>query len=403
MEFRDYIDAVVEEKIQEIIVGDSDVVKQLKKISEEDAKVELYKRLIENHGRINSIAAKKYELSDLITSPEFSYFFPKVITKMAGEVFENQLVITSLLEEIEIDPGPSLTIQIPQFIGAFGQDLDVGEAGEYPELTLKVAGGAIATVTIGKAGVAVSITEEAIKYSRFDILNQAIKEALKALARWKEKKALRMFYESKKNNPFKTGGSGVDVTGNPNGGLSLDDIVDVAVAMMEKGFNLDTLIMHPLAYPIFAKNGTLRSFFFRSMGDVGYFYNWPTVKGGQPEIYERMGKTRNLEGRNIVEFELPTGILGKPLRLILSPAVAFDKTTKTTDIIFVDSSNVGYLVTAERPTTEEFNDPMRDLRHLKIRERYGMAPKYDGSAIEIIKNVKVVETFEPLAVYTINR
>lgn len=399
MEFKDYINEIVEEKIQEIIVGDSDVVKQLKKVAEEDQKVELYKRLIENHGKINKIASKKYSMEDLITSPEFSYFFPKVITKMATDVFENQLVITSLLEEIEVDPGPSLTINVPQFVGAFGQSLDVGEAGEYPEIKLKVAGGAVATVTIGKSGIAVSLTEEAIKYSRFDIFNAAIKEALKALARWKERKAVKMFYESAKT--LKNGGSGVDISGNPNQGLSLDDIIDVAVQFMDKGFNVDTIIMHPLAYPIFAKNGTLRSFFFRSMGEKGTLFNWPTTKGGQPSIYEVMGKTADLNGRNIVSFELPTGIIGKPLRLILSPAARYDKNNKLTDIIVVDSENLGYLITAERPTTEEFNDPARDIKHFKIRERYGMAPKFDGSAIGVIKDVKVVETFDPLAVSTI--
>jgi hypothetical protein len=31
---------------------------------------------------------------------------------------------------------------------------------------------------------------------------------------------------------------------------------------MEKGFNADMIIMHPLAYPVFAFNGTLRAFFY---------------------------------------------------------------------------------------------------------------------------------------------
>jgi len=95
---------------------------------------------------------------------------------MAGEVYEEVLTITPFLEEVEVDPGPSLTIQVPQFVGAFGQDLDVGEGGEFPELTLKTAGGTVATVTIGKSGIAVSLTDETIKYSRFDVFNAAVNE-----------------------------------------------------------------------------------------------------------------------------------------------------------------------------------------------------------------------------------
>ena len=400
MELKDMISEVVEEKIQEIVVGDVSVAKQLKKIAEEDAQVELMKEIIKHHGRLGDISNKRYKLEDLITSPEFSHFFPKVITRMAGEVYEEVLAITPFLEEIEVDPGPSLTIQVPQFVGAFGQDLDVGEAGEFPELTLKMGGGSVATVTIGKAGIAVSLTDEAIRYSRFDIFNAAINEALKALARWKEKKAIKMFYESAKT--VKEGGTGVDVTGNPNNGLTFDDLLDVALKFMEKGFNMDTIIMHPLAYPIFSKNGTLRSFFFGSFGEKGSFFRWPEVKGGQPKFYEKLGKTYELNGRNIASFDIPGGILGKPIKVILSPAVPFDKNNKLTDIIVLDSANLGYLITAERPTTDEFNDPMREIRHFKIRERYGMAPKYDGSAIGIIKNVKVVETFDPRPFYMIN-
>jgi len=336
----------------------------------------------------------------LITSPEFSYFFPKVITNIAGEMYENILTITPLLEEIMVDPGPSLTIQVPQFTGAFGQSLDVGEASEYPELNLKMSGGNVATVTIGKSGIAVNITEEAIKYSRYDIFNSAINEAMKALARWKERKAVKMFYESAKTvrDTFK----GVGIDGQPNGGLSLDDILEVALEFMDKGFNMDTIIMHPLAYPIFAMNGTLRSFFFASLGDKGSFFNWPsTTMNAQPELYKKLGKIKPLNGENITSFDIPTGILGKPLRLILSPAVPFDKTTKKTDIIVLDSENLGYLITAERPVTDEFTDPMRDITHFKVRERYGMAPKFDGSAMGILKDVVAVETFDPRPFYMV--
>ncbi|MEM4368298.1 MAG: hypothetical protein QXO21_04750 [Candidatus Anstonellales archaeon] len=89
-------------------------------------------------------------MKDLLTSSEFSHTFPLVIEEIAGEVWENQLVITPFLEEMTIDPGPSLTIEVPQFEGVFGQNLDVGEAGEYPELKLSFGAGAVGSVTIGK-------------------------------------------------------------------------------------------------------------------------------------------------------------------------------------------------------------------------------------------------------------
>jgi len=170
---------------------------------------------------------------------------------------EPELVLTGLLEQLKVE-GPGLVIQMPVF-GLVGQSLDVSEGQEYPELTVKFGGG-IATITIGKAGVKVSITEETIKYSRYDVFAKAIEEATKALARWKEKKVVNMLLEYAKE--LQTGGTGVDVTGTANQGLSLDDIVNGILKLMEKGFNADMIIMHPLAYPIFAFNGTLRAFFY---------------------------------------------------------------------------------------------------------------------------------------------
>ena len=399
MDFENVVRTYVDEALNSKLAEESETVRQYLKKQEDSYKVKLYADIIRNNGVVDG---QKVTMKDLITSSEFVQYFPKVVQYMAGEVFEYQLVVTSLLEEITMDPGPSLVVEVPQFVGAFGQNLDVGENGEYPEISIQTGGGAVATVKVGKAGVAVALTEEAIAFSRFDILNSALNEAFKALARWKEYKAVKMFRENAK--VLQNGGSGVDISGTANGGLTLDDILNVALQFMEKGFNMDTIIMHPLAYPIFAKNGTLSSFFWKSLGDKGAYFTWPTLNGmGQEEIYEKMGMTRDLFGRNIASFEVPTGIIGKPLRLILSPAVPFDKTTKKTDVYVLDSANVGYLVTAERPNVTEFADPMRDIKKIRIRERYGIAPKFDGSAIGIIKDVSVVETFDPRPFYMVNK
>jgi len=133
----------------------------------------LLKEIIENNGRVDR-TSKKIELKDLITSPEFVSYFPVVVQEMALEAMEPEYIITKMLEPMNID-SPSLVISMPIF-GVVGQSLDVGEGTEYPELTIK-AGGGYSTVTLGKAGVKVSITEETIKYSRFDIFGKAIKEA----------------------------------------------------------------------------------------------------------------------------------------------------------------------------------------------------------------------------------
>jgi len=39
MEFKDYVSEIVNEKVNELMLGDSNVVEALKKLTEEDAKV----------------------------------------------------------------------------------------------------------------------------------------------------------------------------------------------------------------------------------------------------------------------------------------------------------------------------------------------------------------------------
>ena len=399
MEFKDYVKQAVEEQIQQIVAGDNEVIKLLQKDVEEQAKVKLFTKLLKRNGKLTD-KQSRYMLKDLLTSEEFVHYFPKVITELAGEVYENTLVVTNLLEKVYVDAAGSITIQTPNFTGALGQDLDIPEGGEYPELVLKVGTGAFQTVVIGKSGLVVNITEEAINYSRYDIVNNQINEGLKALARWKERKAIKMFIESAQ--VVKNSGSGVDVSGTANSGLTIEDIIDVAVQMMDKGFTPDTIIMHPLAYPIFAFNGTLRQFFYASTGDKGSLVQWPKIEGGQPKAYEFLGKTADLNGKHITSIELPTGIIGKPLRVILSRFVPFNKTTKETDLYIVDSENVGYLYVVEEPTTTDFDDPLRDIRKLKIYERYGMAPKFGGAAIGKIAGVKAVKTFDPVPFYALS-
>ena len=395
-DLKDYISEVVEEKVTEIVAGNSEVLNQIKRSNEDRAKVKLLKEIIENNGRVDR-TSKKIELKDLITSPEFVSYFPVVVQEMALEAMEPEYIITKMLEPMNID-SPSLVISMPIF-GVVGQSLDVGEGTEYPELTIK-AGGGYSTVTLGKAGVKVSITEETIKYSRFDIFGKAIKEAQKALARWKETKALKMLLGSAQT--LATGGTGLDYNAQSNGGLTMDDIINQILKLLNAGFNADTIIMHPLAYPIFQFNSTLRNFFYQSQGQRGSLVNYPTFTG-QPEQLAK-GKKMEFEGWNIQSIEIPAGIIGKPLKLILSPFAPYTAPAGSTpakaDIIIADSQNMGYLVTEQLPTTEDFRDPERDIRHLKITERYAIAPKYEGKAIGVIKDVPVVKTYDIVPVYS---
>jgi len=112
-----------------------------------------------------------------------------------------------------------------------------------------------------------------------------------------------------------------------------------------------------------------------------------------------------IKGQNISGVNFPSGVFGKGLSIVLSPFMPFTPASGSspaeTDIIVADSSMLGYLVVDQLPTTDEFTDPIRDIRKFKIIERYAIVPKAKGAGIVKLKGVKVVKTFDPIPFYSI--
>ena len=78
------------------------------------------------------------------------------------------------------------------------------------------------------------------------------------------------------------------------------------------------------------------------------------------------------------------------MRIIVSPMVPFDPTSLLTDVFMFDSSALGALIVDEDVTTEDFNDPARDIQRVKLRERYALAILHEGLGIAKMGNVHVV-------------
>ena len=64
-----------------------------------------------------------------------------------------------------------------------------------------------------------------------------------------------------------------------------------------------------------------------------------------------------------------------------------------TDIIMADSQNAGLLMTKEGVSMDEWNDPERDIRAMKIKERWGMALLAQGKGVAVAKNVVIADNY----------
>ena len=83
------------------------------------------------------------------------------------------------------------------------------------------------------------------------------------------------------------------------------------------------------------------------------------------------------------------------LTVQFSPFVPFTQEGQPTfDFYLVDRNNVGVLLVKDDISTEQFDDPTRDIQSLKLKERYGVGILNGGLGIAVAKNIKFAKTYE---------
>jgi hypothetical protein len=336
------------------------------------------------------------DLCDALSTPDASILIPKVISNVVKEAIEPLLVGTSLLQTIRFSAGQQITFPAA---GAFTAE-DIPEGGEYPERKLEVAG--TVTAFIGKSGVKVRITDEMLRYSQYDVMNMHIRAAGRAMARHKETKIFNMILNEGQtvfdNDVANKQTSGRDSAGAGNGTITLDDLLVMYSKIVEKGFIPNALLMSPLGWLVFARDPILRAFGFANGGPIfqplqgqpGLARSW--YSGGI-----NVGPVATAANVSTTYANVPN-LFPAPLRIIVSPFCAYTAasgaTPAKTDIMMVDTNELGILVVDEDVTTEEWDDPNRDIRSVKLRERYGLGILNEGQAVAVAKNVNIVKSYD---------
>jgi len=89
------------------------------------------------------------------------------------------------------------------------------------------------------------------------------------------------------------------------------------------------------------------------------------------------------------------------MRIVLSPFIPFVTESKLTQIVFADSSQLGYLIQEQLPTAVNDREPFRMIQKFAIIERYSVAPKNRGTFLNKITNVYAGKSFDSLPFYNI--
>jgi hypothetical protein len=362
----------------------------------------------------NEVVSERFEISDLIATPNATHWLPQVIEEIVREPVEPLTIIPSILDRVNYTSG--LRITLPA-IGAIVAD-DIAEGQPYPETQLQIAPGS-QTITVGKSGVAFKISEEMIKHSMFDIVNLHLMAGRKALDRHKEVKGFNyitgMGVELFNNRTPTTSVHGVctgrAIDGSGNGSMRMEDLIKAYAHVMFQGFIPNALILHPLTWAMWMADPVLRIIAMNT-GNMGAWFNNPNVarqslpwqnssqarrgRSGGFGQYTPGGNAASATATALTAMD-PTlssrpsipGYFPFPLQTIVTPFAPYNVANNTCDIIICDLNSLGALVVEEDVSVDEWDDKSVDMTKYKLREKYSFAVYDEGLGIGVMKNIPV--------------
>lgn len=349
----------------------------------------------------------RVHMQDALSHPDSTAYFPTVVENYVREAIEPVLIGAKILNRINYKSGQVITLPS---VGAMTA-ADIPEGAEYPEKSVNIGPGAQIT-TIGKSGLAVKVSEECLRYSQYDVLSLNLRAAGRALARHKEQKIWDMVsrtgvvtHDNVHPEASVYGAtSGRSYSGAGNGAITMDNFYEAYGTVLMNGFTPNAIIVHPLTFTMFLTDPVMRTFALMSGNMSQWFNGWTGnaqnqypwgrgimgAMGPGPERISDVGATPDVtQFQGISAAPKLPDYLGLNLSIIVSPYVPYNHQTKLTDIFVVDTNNIGALIVDEEVIMDEIPDKLRDLKKIKLRERYAIAHLNEGNAAAVMKNVRV--------------
>lgn len=343
-------------------------------------------------------SAGRASIQEALTSTDTIKMIPKVIEGQLREAAEPEYLGARFMNTVHVEGGNSTVYVIP-VVGELTAT-EVGEGSRYNEdyVDFNTLENSALEIRVKKVGIKVSITEEAITDSTWDILGINVRKMGKAMARYKEEWIFNTFsdhghivFDNNIRSQFpEAGTTGRAEDGSLNDTLSVEDFLDLVLALMGNGFVPTDVIMHPLTWVVFARNSMVgNGLTFGAFGGNNVHPN-----GGIQGTPAAFGMANSGDGQKmIMRPEQVQNRLPVPLTVNFSPFVHFDKINKRFDMYCIDRNEVGVIAQKEGLSTENWTDPEKDIRALKAKERYGVGVLNNGKAITVSRNIAVAPTF----------
>lgn len=385
--------------LQEMRQDAKEQINDPSELQEFNSRMDRCEKLVRNAYGDDSLGSMT--IREAITSTDTVQLIPKVIEGKIREATEPQYIGTQFFKKVKVDSGPAAVYVIPVTGELIAYEVGEGERYNESAFDMNTMENATLQIKMRKFGCRVSITEEAINDSSWDILGINLSKMGRAMARLKEEQIFTEFtvhghpvfdnlLAEQQGTPERaTTGLGKD--GNYNGTLSVEDFLDLAMVLLGQGFNPTDVIMHPLVWVVFARNSMIGNGL--TYGALGGNYVHPNgAIQGTPAAF---GMANNGDGQKFImkpeQIQNRLPVMG--LAVSFSPWVRFDKINKLFDCYCLDRSEVGILAQREEVSLDNWTDPERDIRLIKAKERYGIGLLNNGRAITVARNIAVATSY----------
>lgn len=341
----------------------------------------------------------RVSVKETIMSTDTVTLIPRVIEGQLREAAEPEYLATRFMNVINVEGGNGSTVYVVPIVGEVSAK-EVAEDGRYQEDSVEFSTleNAQLEVRVKKIGLKIRITEEAISDSSWDVLGINIRKMGTAMARYKEEWCFNSFSDHGTvvfDNDLRAqmpeaGTTGRAEDGTYNDTMTIEDFLDLVLAMMANDMNPTDIIMHPLAWVIFARNSMIGNGLTYGAFGAQQIHPWGATQGtpGFAGLQADMGPQKIIMSPDQVQGRLPV-----PISISFSPFVRFSKQQKKFDMYCLDRSSVGVIIQKEALSTDNWSDPERDTRMLKVKERYGVGILNNGRGITVARNIAVAPTY----------
>lgn len=341
----------------------------------------------------------RVSIKETLTTTDTVTLIPRVIEGQLREAAEPTYLATKFMNVINVEGGNNSTVYVVPIVGELIAH-EVAEDGRYNESSLdfNTAENRNMEVRVKKIGLMTRITEEALADSAWDILGINIRKMGTAMARFKEEWCFTsfsthgtvVFDNDMRAQMPEAGTRGHAEDGSLNDTMTVEDFLDLVLAMMANDMTPSDIIMHPLAWVVFARNSMIGNGLTFGAFGASQVHPWGATQGtpGFAGLSADMGPQKLIMDPSQVQGRLPV-----PLTVTFSPFVQFDKVERKFDIYCLDRQNVGVIVQKEALSTDNWQDPERDTRLLKVKERYGIGILSNGRGITVARNIACAPTY----------